>query len=295
MAEVQLKEAAPKETEDSPVRKRGGMSPKEAAYMRGGATPAAGSIPMSTSPFLNSPLFVHAYSQHALRRMGDDLPPTYDIPEMSRAIDDVTDYADWARQVEIEKFRNPEFAAWLKERRTTRYDPRKMGHYVDGTLGATIRDFILKSGYDLEFIDAGMKPQNDLEYLMKRSGECHDIQHMVTGFGPNAAGEHAMLMVNITGNARFFSPELASYLSRSMYYLASAGLMRSALHYGAGMPLMLEAMHLGLEAGRSIRKPLHIVNWEDYLDWQIEDIAADLGIKRGPGMAWSEQDHLLRG
>lgn len=295
MAEAQLKDAGSQDVEETLVRKRGGMSPKEAAYMRGGATPAAGSVPMSTSRYLNSPLFVHAFSQHALRRMGDDLPPTYDIPEMSRAIDDVTDYADWARQIEIEKLRNPEFAAWLKERKTTRYDPRTMGHYADGTLGATIRDFIENSGYDLEFIDAGMKPQNDLEYLMKRAGECHDIQHMVTGFGPNSAGEHAMLMVNVTGNARFFGPGLASHLSRSMYYLAAAGLMRNALHYAEGMPLMLEAMQLGLEAGRSIRKPLHIVNWEDYLDWQIEDIAADLGIKRGPGMAWAEYDHLLRG
>ena len=293
MTEAVLKQA---EAEQEPlVRKRGGMTPTEAAYMRGGATPAMGSVPMSTSRYLNSPLFVHAFSQHALRRMGDDLPPTYDIPDMSRAIDDVVDYADWAKQIEIEKLKNPEFAAWLAERKTTRYDPRKMGDYKDGTLGANIREFILQSGYDLEFIDAGMQPKNDLEYMMKRAGECHDIQHMVTGFGPNSAGEHALILLNVTANSRFFSPELATYVSLSMSYLAAAGLMRTALHYHAGMPLMLEAMQLGIEAGQSIRKPLHIVNWEDYLDWRIDDIAADLGIKRGPGMAWADHNHLMRG
>lgn len=294
MAEAQLRDATVS-SDANIVRKTGGMTDRESAYMRGGGEPVAGSVPMSTSKFLNNPVFVHAFSQHALRRMGDDLPATYDIPEMSRAIAETSDYADWARQVELEKLRNPEFADWLAQRRTTRYDPRKMGQYAQGTLGATIRDFITKSGYDLEFIDAEMKPQNDLEYLMKRAGECHDIQHIVTGFGPNAAGEHALLMMNIAGNARFFGSELASHISRSLYYLASAGLMRGGLHYGAGMPLMLEAMYLGLEAGHSIRKPLHVVNWEDYLDWKIDDIAADLGFKRGPGNAWAAQDHLLRG
>ena len=26
--------------------------------------------------------------------------------------------------------------------------------------------------------------------------------------------------------------------------------------------------------------------WEDYLDWQLDDIADYLGFKRGPGSAW---------
>ena len=277
-----------------PVVKRGGMTPAEIAYMRQGIEPVAGSIPMSTSPFLNSPLFVHAYSQLSLRRLGDDVPTTYDIPDMSRGIDDVTDYADWAKQVAIEKAENPVFAEWLDRRQMARFNPHEMGHYADGTLGATIRDFMLKSGYDIEFMNKGTVPANDLQYLMKRSSECHDIQHMVTGFGPNIAGEHALIMMNVTGNACFFRPELAAYISRSPYFLASANLMRSGLHYSAGMPRLLEATELGIAAGRGLKKPLHIVNWEDYLDWQLDDIAADLGFTRGPGDLWGDADrHLL--
>jgi len=279
----------------NPVRKQGGMTPAEAAYMRGDRAPVAGSIPMSTSKYLNSPLFVHAFSQMSLRRMGDDVATTYDIPEMSRAMADVADHGEWARLVEVEKLKNPEFAAWLEQRRSTRYDPKTMGHYAPGTLGATIRDFLISSGYDMEFIDKGLQPANDLEYVMKRTGECHDIQHMVTGFGPNLAGEHALIMMNVTAIARYFSPDLATTLSRSQHFLAAASYMRSALHYGAGMPLLLEATQLGIEAGRALRKPLLIVNWEDYLDWQLDAIAADLGFTRGPGDAWQAEDHLLRG
>jgi len=299
MSEQDLK-SKPAETETSTgeaaiVRKRGGMTPAEAAYMRGERPAVEGSLPMSTSRFLNSPLFVHAFSRMALRKMGDDIAVTYDIPDMSRAIDDVADYAEWAKLIEVEKRKKPDFAAWLEERRTTQYDPRTMGHYADGTLGAAIRDFMISSGYDLEFMDKGMQPANDLEYLMKRAGECHDIQHMVTGFGPNIAGEHALIMMNVTSNALYFSPDLAAYISRSPYFLASANLMRSSLHYPAGMPRLLEATQLGIEAGRALRKPLHIINWEEYLDWQMADIAADLGFTRGPGQEWAADDHLLLG
>jgi len=299
MADARLRQTIEEQPSElpaaAPVRKRGGMTAEEAAYMRGDRAPVAGSIPMSTSKYLNSPLFVHAFSQKALRRMGDDVATTYDIPDMSRAIDDVTDYAEWAALVEAEKRINPDFAAWLEERRTTRYNPHAMGDYAAGTLGATIRDFMLSSGYDMEFIDKGMKPASDLEYLMKRAGECHDIHHMVSGFGPNIAGEHALIMMNVTANAHYFSPELAGYISRSQYYLSAANYMRCSLHYSAGMPRLLEATQLGIEAGRSLRRPLIVTNWENYLDWQIDDIATELGFTRGPGDAWQADDHLLRG
>ena len=293
MATAKPLEAAANDAE--PIRPRGGMTPAEIAYMRQGIEPAAGSVPMSTSRFLNSPLFAHAYTQMSLRRLGNDVPTTYDIPDMSRGLDDVTDYADWALQVAIEKAENPVFAEWLDRRQMARFNPQEMGHYADGTLGATIRDFMLKSGYDIEFMNKGTVPANDLQYLMKRSSECHDIQHMVTGFGPNIAGEHALIMMNVTGNARFFRPELAAYISRSPYFLASANLMRSGLHYSAGMPRLLEATEAGIAAGRGLRKPLHIVNWEDYLDWQLDDIAADLGFTRGPGDLWGDADQTLLG
>ena len=48
-------------------------------------------------------------------------------------------------------------------------------------------------------------------------------------------------------------------------------------------------------AGRAIKKPLLMVDWEDYLDWQIADIAVDLGFEQGPGDAWVAFDPVLLG
>jgi ubiquinone biosynthesis protein COQ4 len=96
------------------------MNAEETAYIRGGVEPVVGSLPLTTSKYLNSPLFVHANSTMALRRAGADVPVTYDIPNMSRALADVADPVTWAKAIEIKKARNPGFAAWLGRRRLTR-------------------------------------------------------------------------------------------------------------------------------------------------------------------------------
>jgi ubiquinone biosynthesis protein Coq4 len=46
-------------------------------------------------------------------------------------------------------------------------------------------------------------------------------------------------------------------------------------------------MQQGIAAGLALKKPLFLVDWEDYLDWQLEDIAAHLGIVRGPAEGWA--------
>jgi ubiquinone biosynthesis protein Coq4 len=274
---------------------RNGMNAAEASYMRGGAKPVAGSVPMSTSRYLNSPLFVHAFSTMALRRTGPDLPPTYDIPTMSRALADVADHQETLAAIEEEKSRNPAFAAFLQKRPMTSYDPAQMTHHAPGTLGAEIRTFIEKTGYDLEFVNKGVSPRNDLEYLFKRFGDCHDIHHIVTGFGPNASGEHALAVMNVSCNARHFNPRLARALSMPNIFVSAASYTRIALHYHEGMPLHLDAMAQGIRAGLDIRIPLAIVEWENYLDWPVEEVAKDLGFARGPGDAWEITNTLCRG
>ena len=281
---------------DEPVRLRDeAMIAADAAYMKGDGAPVAGSIPMSTSRYLNSPLFSHAYTTLALRRFGHDIPVTYDIPDMTRGLEDVADLKKTVRLIAEEREKKPEFAAWLDRRTHTSWKAEEMGHYADGTLGAAIRDFITKPGMDIEFSYKGKEVTSDIEYLFKRASQTHDIQHMVTRFGANIAGETAMAMMNVTCDANYFSPELAHALYTGTLFVSSASYMRAGLHYPAGMPILLEAMERGIAAGRAIKKPLLMVDWEDYLDWQIADIAPDLGFEPGPGDAWVAFDPVLLG
>lgn len=260
------------------------MDESESRYMQGDKEPATSSVLISNSKYLNNPYYREAFTQGALRRHGHDLPPTYTIPMMVKAIAEVTDHVEVARLVAEEKVKYPEFGAWVDSRRWTTYRPEELAHYSEGTLGAAIRVFLSK-GYDIEF----MKPravESDLQYIVQRRAASHDIEHIVTGFGPNSAGEQALALCNTLSIARFFTPELAQWMSHPTYFVAISGQMRAALHYHAVLPTYMEAMQKGLTAGLALKKPLFLMNWEDHLDRKLEDIAAELGFERGPGTAW---------
>jgi ubiquinone biosynthesis protein Coq4 len=270
------------------------LNATEAGYMRGSAEPVTSSVLISSSKYLNNPYYRDAFAQFALRRFGRDLPETYLIPNMVRALSECRDDAEFAALVEAEKAKTPAFARWLDARRHTDYDPAQMQDYKDGTLGAAIRDFITKSGMEMQFMMKGMPVRTDLEYIKKRRVSHHDIEHMVTGFGPNELGEQALSTMNVTSAAAAFTPKLAQYLSEANTWVTATSYYRVSLHGPALMPHMLEAMRRGIAAGQAIRTPLIMVAWEDYLDWSLEDICSDLGFERGPGedWAWSREASL---
>jgi ubiquinone biosynthesis protein Coq4 len=284
MNEMSPSNGAPAATPE--VSRAKGMNEAERRYMQGDAQPVTSSVLISNSKYLNSPVYRDGWAQTSLRRLGHDISRTYHIPLMAKAIADVVDYPAVFKLLQAEREKNPEFAAWLDERRLTSYNPAEMQHYADGTLGAAIREFLNQPGFEMEFTAKEVKPANDLEYLIKRYGNNHDIDHLVTGFGPNLAGEEALAMASVTVASRFFTPELAQFITQYQVFVSAGAYKRNAIHYPSVMTTFLEAMHLGIAAGLSMRKPLFMVQWEDYLDWQLDDIAADLGFTRGPGAAW---------
>jgi len=267
-------------------------TPGEEAYMRQGATPVLSSVLVSNSDYLNNPLYRDTYAQFALRRYGRDLPTTYLIPNMVRSLSECRDDGKFLALVQRERSRRPAFADWLDRRQFTSYDPVSLRYCAPGTLGATIRAFVEDSGMQMEFLSRELGVHNDLNYMQKRRAACHDIEHMVTGFGPNQLGELALNMVNNAGNAAYFSPDLAKYLNEATMFTSSTSYYRHSLHYPALMPGIFEAMKLGIAAGQSLRMPLLMVRWEEYLDWPLDEIAADLGFERGPGAAWDYSNEL---
>ena len=273
--------------EDAPPRTRRELNEMEARYMRGPVDPVTSSVLISSSKYLNNPYYRDAFSQFALRRHGKDLPETYLIPNMVKALSECRDDEDFARLVEEEKARFPAFGAWLSERRITAYEPEAMRHHKPGTLGAAICTFLSDGGMEMQFMMKGEAPRSDLEYIRKRRVIHHDIEHMVTGFGPNEFGEQALSTMNVASAAAAFTPKLAQYLSEANTWVTATSYYRTSLHAPNLMPGMLEAMRHGVAAGQAIRTPLIMVAWEDYLDWPLEEIAGDLGFERGPGDAWA--------
>lgn len=104
----------------------------------------------------------------------------------------------------------------------------------------------------------------------------------------------AVALMNVTAIARYFSQDLAQEMGLSNLFVSSAGYMRAGLHYMAGMPAVLEAMEQGIAAGRSIKKPLLMVDWEDYLDHTPTKTGDALGFRVGPADSWATFDDFLQ-
>ena len=275
-------------------QRQGGMTQTESAYMRQGKMPVAGSIPMSTSKYLNSPLFAHAFTTMALRRYGPDLPFTWDIPEMTRGIADVTNYFDAADTIAAERARNPEFDAWVAARKRIAIEPEDVAGCASGTLGHAVHGFITQSGMNMRFVH-NVEARSDYEFVQQSIGHSHDLQHIFTGFGPNHAGELALAMMNITANARLLSPECAKELSINNSFVSGAMIPRTMFNYPEGVPLMLEAVRRGIEEGETITRPLFMIDYTTMLDLPLDKAAAKFGFNRGPGDAWEPLNGLLDG
>jgi ubiquinone biosynthesis protein COQ4 len=255
--------------------------------MQGAQEPATSSVLISNSKYLNNPYFRDVFAQFALRRHGRDLPETYLIPQMVRAIAEVTDMAEFARLVEEEKAKKPDFGAWLNERRFTAYRADELQQYAEGTLGAAIRAFLENSGMEMQYMMKDEAAESDVEYTVKRRVNNHDIEHIVTGFGPHDLGEQALAIMNVTACANYFTPALAQHMSNHNMFVSATGYYRVSLHYPALLPHELDAMKRGITAGQWLKQPLFMVQWEDYLDWKLEDICDHLRFERGPAEHWS--------
>lgn len=257
------------------------LNKNEANYLRGSNEPIAGSILISTSKFLNNPLFRDLFAQMGLKRDGHDLPGAYLIPEINRAFAEVTDVEALYGGIQTAKSNIPEFRDWLDARFTSSLTADSVKDYAPDTLGARIHDFIVKSGMNIDFMFTG-EPKDDYEYINKRRIQVHDIEHMVTGLDPSPVGEMALIMANNVAVSNYFGDALGGELNRHGMFLVSTGLMRAACHYPAAVNAYVEGLSRGLALGNKQKKPLFMQKWEDYFDWTVPAIREEFGFQDGP-------------
>ncbi|WP_380875485.1 hypothetical protein ACFB49_04810 [Sphingomonas sp. DBB INV C78] len=271
------------------------LNKDEASYLMGQAEPAKSSVLISTSKYLNNPLFRDIYAQFGLKRDGHDLPAAYLIPELSRAFGEVTDYGQVFANLTAEKARLPEFAEWLDARYVSNFTPELVEGSAPGTLGELMHDFIVKSGLDIDFMYTGA-PTNDFEYLVKRRVQNHDIEHMVTGLDPSPVGEIALIAANTMANSNYFGTDFAHELNAYGSILTATSISRAGLHYPAVLPTLFDGIARGTMLGAKQKKPFFMIRWEDYLDWQITDIREEFSFQDGPPLGdWEWTYEAFRG
>ncbi len=254
------------------------------------------SILVSSSAYLNHPELRHLIGQEMLRRNGDDLPNTAFIPEVAQILHDLEDMEVIIGLFEAEKARLPLFKTWLEQRSLSDFTLDQTKDCAPGTLGAALYDFMKNSGYQLDLFFQEVKVVNDFTFYLRQTALNHDIEHIVTGFGPNHGGEVALLNANMVSKARYFRPELANFFSRISIYLKAKTIMKDGLFYPEAMTLNLEAEFQGALQARNWKYPIMLVNWRDYVDHQISDIREELGITPVlPEGTWADSNKLVHG
>lgn len=256
----------------------------EKSYFQGSMRSIAteSSVLVSSSKYLNHPKLRDLIAQEMLRRNGADLPSTAYIPDVAEILMQLEDWPRVAELFEAEKKRLPEFRDWLDKRQLANFKKDEVKDCAPGTLGAAIHDFLVNSGYDMEFFYAHIEVVNDITFYLRQTAMTHDIEHIVTGFGTTHGGEVALLNANLHSRNRYFCPELAGFINRIQYYLEAKTIMKAGLHYPEGAVLHTEAAYVGATQGRNWKYPLLIAPWREMVDWQITDIQKELGITPVP-------------
>jgi ubiquinone biosynthesis protein Coq4 len=240
--------------------------------------PTESSVLVSSSPYLNHAGLRALIAQEMLRRNGPDVPNTAFIPEVAQIFHELEDHALILRLFEEEKKRLPEFRQWLERRQLADFTVDDVKGSAPGTLGAVIYDFLANSGYQIDHFFQGMKIETDFDFYLKQRTYTHDIEHMITGFETDHAGEIALLAANARAFYRYFRPELAAFFNRVGAYLKAKTTMKSALFYPESFKIELDAEDFGAQQGRNWKMPLMLLPYRDMLDRQVSDIRAEYGI-----------------
>lgn len=251
------------------------------------------SVLVSNSAYLNNSELRHLIAQEMLRRNGPDLPNTAFIPEVAQILMTLEDWGRIMALFEEEKARLPRFAQWCERKSLADFKKDEVKDCAPGTLGAALYDFMVNSGYELDIFYREIQVVNDLTYYLRQTALTHDIEHIVSGFGPNHGGEVALLTANMHSKARYFHPELAAFFNRVQSYLKAKTIMKDGLYYAEAAALNLEAEYQGAVQGRNWTYPLMLADWRGMVDWQIADIRKELGVTPVPAPdLWSDTNRL---
>ena len=255
-----------------------------AAYFNG-SLPKFGtqsSTLVSASRYLNSAALRDVTAQEMLRRNGADITPTAFIAESAGLLSELEDWPRIHALFEEEKARLPLFREFCEDRRMAPTAEQELRDARPGTLRALLYDFVVVSGYDLTFGKPARELQTEIELFHKKRTLSHDIEHMLTGFDTDCAGEVALATANTRAFYAYFQPELAAFLDRLPNFLGAAKMVRSNLYYPEVVKANNDALDMGAAAGRNWKCPLFLLPYCDLLDWQVQDIREEYGIRNLP-------------
>ncbi|MDX2147676.1 MAG: Coq4 family protein [Planctomycetota bacterium] len=191
-------------------------------------------------------------------------------PEHTSSVFDIEDgLRNSPSSMELLRFsaKDPGVEAMIRERYLQPIpDTDRLRQLPLGTLGRRYTDHLDSMGFDPDYYRK-IDVRDDVDYVMMRIRQTHDVWHVVTGFDTHPLGEICVKAVELAQTHR---PMAAA--------ICAGGIFRYMLHkpeeFGACIESIAAGYHLGLVA-----RPLLAMKWEEMWERPVEDVRAELNVR----------------
>ena len=135
-----------------------------------------------------------------------------------------------------------------------------------GTLGRTYVDHLDSMGFDPDYYRK-IDVKDDIDYILMRIRQTHDIWHVVTGLDTTQLGEISVKAVELAQTHR---PMSAVICAGGVFRY----LMKEPEQFGDCLKTISMGYQIGLKA-----KPLLAMKWEEQWERPVDEIRADLDVE----------------
>ena len=148
---------------------------------------------------------------------------------------------------------------------------------------------------EMKFVN-NQSAETDMEYLMQMVGHTHDLSHIISGFETEHGRRASQCADGPDRVLPIFQPGSGAgdQLHDGLRVQYPASRAPSSIIPALSISC-LKATRRGIEAGQGLKIPVFMIDYEHYFDWQMDDIAADLGFVRGPEDEWAYTEQLCAG
>lgn len=246
-------------------------------YLLRGVNPVSteSSVLVSSSKYLNHPRLREWMSTITLKRNGSDRPAQAEMYEAVGILDELQDF-DYIEDLFTKARKSdPALDRWFDEGFLSNFGADDFKTYDEGTLGYIFNRDVIEKNFDLVIYDQA-QPKTQYEYFRYRSGQTHDLEHIMTGGDFHYMGELVPAWARITTHFKHFEPELAGELSVLSMFVNLRYTVRTMLNYPQAWPVCQNAVERGMKVGRE-SGPFFMAKYEDAFHLPLEEARVALG------------------
>ena len=266
-------------------------------FMRGlQDIPTVSSRLVSSSKYLNHPVIREYVMQESLRKNGRDFPMTYALPGLFQACYEIRDDKRINEMLADQCKTKPELAQFFEEAYVSTFTRQDLAKYGPDTCGGIYYHYLTSNNFEIQLdprieMDPTWKPKTMLDFWDLRSGQTHDLDHLLGGAGFDFLGETTPIFMRTEAYFTYFDdPELAGALSTMSSIMALPTLMRTIIHYPSTWPAMSRHITNGMKVGRE-SEPWFLKKFEPCFPMTKIEARAHLGMKGvSETDTWAESD-----